>query len=231
MPSAVGCRAQRPAGADDDQRQAPAPRLGRAGERLDRLAGVAGGDHQRARLDPRRQPVVAMHDERHLQAVAGQPGHQLGADGRAAHASTTIGSTSVCRSSSVTGAATRRAWASWRGSSRTRPSMFDGSIFAITAGSSRVIASSNCGGRSPSPWSSALGPPPGLLVRDACSRRSRGRPSARGHQAATPAAAMRRPSSSRASTSSATAPRRRCAAGPPCRRSGSAATSRRRGRT
>ena len=78
-------RGQPPAGGDHGQRQAAPPRLREAGQRLHRLARVAGGDDQRPLPGPRRQAVVAMHDQRHAQPVAGRRGHQLRADRRAAH--------------------------------------------------------------------------------------------------------------------------------------------------
>ncbi len=56
-----------------------------AGQRLRRLPGVAGGDDQGARSGAGREAVVAVDDERHLEAITGRGGDQLGADRGAPH--------------------------------------------------------------------------------------------------------------------------------------------------
>ena len=74
-----------PAGGDHRDREAPLARGGEAGQRLGRLARVAGRDDEGPLSHPAGQPVVAMHDERHTQPIPRCGRDELGADGGAAH--------------------------------------------------------------------------------------------------------------------------------------------------
>ena len=70
---------------DDGKRQVALACRAQSGEGLRRLPGMAGSDDQRPWSGAGRQPVVAVHQQRHAQPLPGNCRHQLGADRRPTH--------------------------------------------------------------------------------------------------------------------------------------------------
>ena len=108
---------ERPAGRDAATSGRPRRRASaEAGEGLGRLAGVAGGDDQRARARP--PPAARSRDARSAARAAGRRPRRPPARRRwpsRPWPARPPGRRRGAGSSSVTVAATRRAWASWRG--------------------------------------------------------------------------------------------------------------------